>query len=172
MEGSKPRWISYFSFIPEHYAYVGTELLSFKNGLGYSHNSNNVNRCTFYGVKYKQQINWYSNALPLAKKIFRMLGIKSNKKWDVPILLIEADASYTRGMKSKIPATRFELKEGQFYSDYLNNMLTTSSAESVLDLFNGDTLRGNYLKHQIENLEDVEVWILECEVGYDASNKY
>jgi hypothetical protein len=51
-------------------------------------------------------------------------------------------------------------------------MNTTSSIDSVLDLFNGDELRGYALKHQMENMEDGEVWIMEGATSFDASNKY
>lgn len=172
IEGSKPRWISFYSFIPDHYSSLGTTLLSFSGVKGYRHNSNNVVRSNFYGTKYKQQINWYSNANPILKKVFKVLGIKSNKAWDVPLIIIEPDATYTRGMQSLLKPNHFELKEGEFSASYLNNMKTTSNTPSVLDLFNGDELRGYYLKHQMENLEDAEVWVLESRVGWDLSNKY
>ena len=172
IEGVKPRWISFFSFIPDHYESFGVTLLSFKIAIGYKHNSNNVNRCTFYGVKYKQQINWYSNAASIIKKVFKVLGLKTNKAWDVPVILIEPDATYTRGMKSLLKTSHFALKEGEFSAAYLNNMKTTSNVDSVLDLFNGDELRGNSMKHQMENLENGEVWIMEGAVGFDASNNF
>jgi hypothetical protein len=172
IEGSKPRWISFYSFIPDHYSSLGTTLLSFSGVKGYRHNSNNVVRNNFYGTKYKQQINWYSNANPILKKVFKTIGLKSNKAWDVPLIIIEPDATYTRGMQSLLKPNHFELKEGEFSASYLNNMKTTSNTPSVLDLFNGDELRGYYLKHQMENLEDAEVWVLESQVGWDLSNKY
>ena len=172
IEGAKPRWISFYSFIPEHYESFGSALLSFKDGIGYQHNSSNVNRTTFYNVKHKQQINWYSNVVPIIKKIFRSIGVKSNKAWSIPIILIEPDASYPNGMLSKLNTNHFELKEGQYFADYLNNMKTTSSSASVLDLFNGDTLRGYYLQNQMENIENAEVWLLSTEVSFDQSNKF
>jgi hypothetical protein len=172
VEGAKPRWISFFSFIPEHYESFGSTLLSFNGGKGYKHNSNNVTRTTFYGVKFGQKINWYSNAAPIIKKVFKVLGLKTNKPWDVPVILIEPDSTYTRGMKSLLKPNHFELKEGEYSAAYLKNMNTTSSIDSVLDLFNGDELRGYALKHQMENMEDGEVWIMEGATSFDASNKY
>jgi hypothetical protein len=172
IEGAKPRWISFYSFIPDYYSSLGTTLLSFSGVKGYKHNSNNVVRANFYGTKYKQQINWYSNANPILKKVFKVLGIKSNKAWDVPLIIIEPDATYTRGMQSLLKTNHFELKEGSFSAAYLNNMKTTSNTPSVPDLFNGDEMRGFYIKHQMENLEDAEVWVLESQVGWDLSDKY
>jgi hypothetical protein len=170
LESEKPRWVSFYSFIPEHYQSFGTALLSFKNGLGYKHNSSNVNRATFYGVKYKQQVNWYSNANAIFKKVFKSLAIKSNKAWDVPLIIIEPDATYTRGAQSLLKPNHFSLKEGVYYAPYLNNMLTTSSSPLIKDLINGDNLRGYYLKHQMENMENAEVWLLDGEVNYIPSN--
>jgi hypothetical protein len=172
IESEKPRWISFYSFIPDHYESFGTTLLSFKNGLGYKHNSINVNRCTFYGVKYKQQVNWYSNLIPTIKKVFKSIGIKSNKAWSIPVILIEADASYPRGFLSKLNTNHFTLKEGVYCASYLNNMLTKSSTPSNVELLNGEFLRGNYIKHQMENSENVEVWLLEAHVNTVMSNTY
>jgi hypothetical protein len=172
VEGAKPRWISFYSFIPDHYESFGTALLSFKNGAGYKHNSINVNRGTFYGVKYKQQVNWYSNLMPTIKKVFKSIGIKSNKAWSVPIIIIEADATYPRGFLSKLNTNHFTLKEGVYSASYLNNMLTKSSTPSNVELLNGEFLRGYYIKHQMENLENGEVWIMSVDVNTVISNTY
>lgn len=170
IESDKPRWLSFFSFIPEHYERIGKYMISFNLGIGYKHNSSNVNRCTFYTVKYKQQINWFMNSA--VQLLFKALAVKSNKPWSVPTIYIEPNSTYTRGMLSKLNTNHFITKEGNFYAPYLNNMLTVSNTPNNLYLINGDKLRGFTIKHSMENMQNVEVWIFETEVYFDPSNRY
>jgi hypothetical protein len=170
IEGIKPRWISFFSFIPQLYVSSGSFFASF-NSMGlYQHNYNN--RCIFYGVKYKQQIDLYFNSNAAIKKLFKAIGIKSNKAWSVPVISIEADSSYPRGQLSKLNTNHFVLKEGDYFAELLNNMLTTSNTASNLDLVEGDKLRGYAVKLQLENTENSEVWLLALEIQYEPSNLY
>jgi hypothetical protein len=173
LEGERPRWISFFSFIPQNYLSMGNFFASFKgDNFLWKHNSTNVARCNFYGVKYDQQINIIFNKAGAVKKLFRNIGLKTNKRWSIPTITIEADESYPRGFLSKIPAGRFKLKEGDMFSEYLKNMLTHSSTPSNLDLINGNELRGFYIKHELVNSEDEETWILGVQIGFDVSNNY
>lgn len=173
LEGERPKWISFFSFVPQNYLSMGNFFSSFigDNSI-WKHNSTNVSRCHFYDVKYDQRINLIFNKAGAVKKLFRNIGLKTNKRWSIPTITIEADESYPRGFLSKIPAGRFKLKEGDMFSEYLKNMLTHSSTPSNLDLINGDELRGFYIKHELLNSEDDECWILGAQIGFDVSNNY
>jgi hypothetical protein len=184
LDGEQPRWISFFSFIPACYLYFGNWFATYVSLFVrypdfyqwfptlWKHNSNSVVRCNFYGVKHKQQINIIFNENAATKKIFRNIGIESNKKWDIPAITIEPDSSYFRGFLSKIPVGRFILKEGKFWANYLKNMLTRSNTPSNLDLINGDEIRGLYIKHELVNSEDEEVWLLGVQIDFDVSNNY
>jgi hypothetical protein len=173
LEGERPKWISFFSFVPQNYLSMGNFFSSFigDNSI-WKHNSTSVARCSFYGVKYDQQINLIFNKAGAVKKLFRNIGLKTNKRWSIPTITIEADESYPRGFLSKIPAGRFKLKEGDMFSEYLKNMFTHSSTPSNLDLINGNELRGFYIKHELVNSEDEETWILGVQIGFDVSNNY
>ena len=138
----------------------------------WQHNSNNVSRCSFYDTTYPQQINIIFNKNAAIRKIFRSIGISSNKKWNIQKISIEPDSTYTRGFLSKIPAARFILKEGKFWASYLKNMLTHSNTASNLDLINGDELRGLYIKHELTNSEYGECWLLGVQIGFDISDNY
>ncbi len=170
LENEKPRWISFYSFVPDLYINIGKYLMSFKDNYGNKHNSTNVPRCEFFLSKYKQQVNWYSGSFN--RKIFKSIGIKSNKAWLFPSITIEADASYPRGFLSKLNTNHFILKEGVYSASYLNNMLSTSNVAKIIDLINGNKMRGFYIKHQMENNENGEVWVLEAHVDSDISNNY
>jgi hypothetical protein len=174
VEGVRPRWISFFSFIPSSYISSGTFFASFSadmNGL-YKHNSDAVARCTYFENKYNQQINLNYNNNAAIKKLFKAIGLKSNKAWSIPTISIESDSSYPRGQLSKLNTNHFVLKEGDYFSDFLNNMLTTSNTPSNLDLVEGDKLRAFAMKLELVNREDGEVWLLACEIIYDPSNLF
>lgn len=173
LEGERPKWISFFSFVPQNYLSMGNFFSSFigDNSI-WKHNSTSVSRCHFYDVKYDQRINIIFNKAGAVNKLFRNIGLKTNKRWSIPTITIEADESYPRGFLSKIPSGRFKLKEGDMFSEYLKNMLTHSSTPSNLDLINGDELRGFYIKHELVNSEDEETWILGVQIGFDVSNNY
>ena len=51
-------------------------------------------------------------------------------------------------------------------------MYTGSSVGSNLNLINGDRLRGNYIKLQLENSQNAEVWFLSLSVNWEPSNHY
>jgi len=163
------KWVGMFSFIPENYARSGQVMLSFENGNALMHNSDAVARCTFNGVKYPQVVNWYSNDRGGVKKIFRALRINSNVAWSIDNVTIEPDATYARGMQSKIDKKLFKLKEGHFEAHYMRNMLTKNGSASMLQLVNGDELRGYFVKNEMSNTSDDEVWLLDIEVNYQDS---
>jgi hypothetical protein len=172
IDGQRPYWCSFFSFIPQLYINYGTFFGSWASRTIWVHNSDAVARCTFYGVKYNQQINFNFNINAAIKKIFRSLGIKSNKAWNVSEVSIESDSSYINGCLSEIPVGRFVLKEGEFWAPYMKNKLTHSSTPSILDLINGDEIRGDYAHHKLTNSENGEVWIMGIIINYDISNQY
>jgi hypothetical protein len=166
------KWVSFYSFTPRMYCSSGLYFGTLdSNNLGFwKHNDTNVNRCTFYGDKYKQEISWYSNVNTILKKLYRSIGIKSNKSWSVTSISSEIDSTSIRGILSKLNSNHFELKEGKYYAGYLKNMYSTSNTASNLDLINGDDLLSFYLKHEMENSENGEVWLLSIEHVYDVQN--
>jgi hypothetical protein len=172
IEGITPRWVSFFSYTPKMYSSIGNYLLSFIGVNGWKHNSTSVARCNFYGTKYIQNVRWIFNAMPILKKLFRSVGIRSNIAWNVNSINIEPDATYKRGMLSKLDPTKFTLKEGEFWASYNKNMLTTSGIPSNIDLVNGDALRGYYIKHEMTNNSDNETWLLNTQVEYELSNRF
>jgi hypothetical protein len=117
-------WPSRYSFSPEMMVGLNNNLYSFKNGDIYVHDSDNVDRCEFYGVKYPCTITTEFNVNPLDKKVFETIHIDSDVAWDADL---DTDLSIGR-----IEAASFEKKEGDFfaYVRQLDNL--TIDAENAL----------------------------------------
>jgi len=69
---------------------------------------------------------------------------------------IPATLNYPNGMESRVPEARFEKEEGVLRSNYLCNMKSTSATAKVIDLFNGDNLRGYIIYNDLEGDETEE----------------
>jgi len=158
----KKRWDSFFSFVPEHYGRVGeTKFISFTSGALYEHNHSTPNRCTFYGIKYGQQIHIISNPTPRYNKQFNSIEIASNRRWTMPdddSIVVTPDETYPYGMQSKLRAGDFEEYEGDYRASFLGDLLTGGGAVSNdYYLYNGRALRGRELLMKLQNQEDGEV---------------
>jgi len=158
----KKRWNSFFSFVPEHYGRIGeTKFISFTSGALYEHNHSTPNRCTFYGVKYGQEIHIVSNPNPRFNKQFNSIEIVSNRQWTMPdddSIVISADETYPYGMQSKLRAGDFEEYEGDYRASFLGDLLTGGGATpNDYYLYNGRELRGRELLMKLENQENGEV---------------
>jgi hypothetical protein len=69
-------WSSFFSFLPEQFAYIQLQLYTFKDGKMYKHEAGPVN--TFYGVKYPSRIEVIFNAEPNMQKIANFISQESD----------------------------------------------------------------------------------------------
>ena len=122
---------------------------SWLDGVLYRHNSDNVPRCYFYGDQKGCAVRVVSNAVPTIKKYFNALALHTNRAWEVPSIEIPADATYKRGMISYLSSAWFKLKRGVFYSAFKRNMKTKQDTETVVDLYNGDKLKGYYMEFDL-----------------------
>jgi hypothetical protein len=72
-------------------------------------------------------------------------------------------------MSSKIPANRFKRREGFIRAEFLRNMNTTSSTDSVLELLKGEELRGEYAYMILKNTSTEQVKLFAIEVNMSSS---
>lgn len=132
-------WVSRYSFEPEMMVGLNNNLYSFKNGDIYVHDSDNVDRAEFYGVKYPVTVTTEFNINPLDKKLFKTIHIDSDFPWD-------ADLDTDLGI-GRIEAASFEKKEGDYFSwirqldsltiDAENALNTSTQGVGVVDTFAG-----------------------------------
>lgn len=101
-------WVSRYSYQPDMMLGLDSTLYSFKNGNIYIHNSTNVDRGEFYGVKYPASVTTTFNESPFDVKMYKTLSLDSDDTWD---------ASYVTDLNSgSILNTSFELKEGNYFA--------------------------------------------------------
>lgn len=161
------RWISFFSFIPELYFNDLNQFFTYKTGAIYTHNDSTVNRCTFYGTKNAREYTIYANQDFYMPKIYFNLSLFSNNDgWSVPEIIIEPNPNYPNGMKSRINENKFIFHDGVLYADFLRNLLTTSSTESLIDLINGDQLRGEVMALKLSESNNNETNLYQADITF------
>jgi hypothetical protein len=166
-------WKSKYSFVPEFYGRIGNVLVSFKNGELWRHNSNNVDRCSFYGVKYPQQVRFVSNIDLLKAKVWQNIAVYSNKVWHTPDngIVIPATDDYPNGMVSRLKANKFKHKQTIFYADFMRDINTPNLTNPLTAIVNGRKLMGQVLDITLENNHDDEVVLFEVIVEADGQEK-
>lgn len=71
-------WSTQYSFVPENIQSVGTEMITFKSGELWLHNSNNT-RNNFYGTQYKSRIMSLTRNAPSLVKSFDSISFETNQ---------------------------------------------------------------------------------------------
>jgi len=171
------RWFSFYSFIPEMYGRIGGGYFtSFRDGQLYLHNQD-VNRCTFYGEKFKQIIKITSNKNPNIVKVFDAIGVKPMKAstWEAPVsgdIEVEVYGMYPNNMISRLKSAIFDVEEGEGWSEFLRDMRSTSGTANVTDLYNGRELRGYSLSIKLENSDNDEVNLFVVQINSTRSYAY
>ena len=134
----------------------------------YIHNSNST-RNNLWGTQRDSIIEVVANESPNIKKTFEAMAVHSNDPWDVNYINISVDGTYTSGMQSKLPESRFRLIEGVYCANYMRNMKTYGSSASNLDLVRGELLRGYYARHRLVNDSTSEVNLFKVDVSGNIS---
>lgn len=167
------QWISFYTFVPELYGNIGEQkFLSFKNGDIYLQNSDDVNRCTFYGQKYMQEVEVVSNEMPNKVKIYDYIEIDSNKKWSAPdndSIKLPANLTYPNGMQSRLKEGQFKVQEGKLRAYFLRDMLTANGTPNAFYLHTGRLLRGDYITVRLENSHNEKTILSSVEIGSTLS---
>ncbi len=76
---------SFYTYSPESIAGMNNRLYTFNGGNVYMHNSNNVDRNTFYGVRNDSTMTTVFNQAVLDNKIFKTINIEGTDAWEVEL---------------------------------------------------------------------------------------
>ena len=101
-------WTSEFTFVPDSGLSLNNRFYTFNNGRLWEHNSENVDRNTFYGITGDTIIKFVFNEAPSAVKNFKTLGYEGAGEWDATL--------ETNIEKGEVQAGWFMEKEGKEYS--------------------------------------------------------
>jgi hypothetical protein len=133
----------------------------------YIHNSDEVDRCNFFGEQKDFKVGVVMNEQPQDTKILDSLGIYTNGEWEVESVTIPADQNYPDGMASFVPKSFFKKREGVLYSEFLRNTKTSSSTASAIEALTGESLRGNaaYIILKNTSTAKVEIWMVSLKLS-------
>lgn len=145
------------------------DLISFIDDDLYIHNDN-VNRGSFYGASKIVKINIIMNDRPEFTKVLDSLTINSNDgTWVVTAIDIPPTHMYPNGMSSKIPNEVFTKRENGMHAEFLRNMKTSSAVDSLLELREGEELRGQTATLTLENSTTTEVVLFDVLINMSPS---
>lgn len=131
-------WTSYFDYLPDFMGSLGQELITFKNGIPYLHNSG-TDYSNYYGVQYNGELQVVFNQQPSESKLYNTVAIEGTDAWDIPLITV-FDGVTTQ--ESSLVASDFDLYEGKYRAWFLMDVLTPNVQNP---LFDGDYLRGRYV---------------------------
>ena len=152
------RWIGFYDFMPEYYAKINNQFLSFKDGQMWIHNTN-PNYGQFYGVDYPCKFILLINENFNKEKIFESMSIESNGAWT-------AKATNMKGQLTTLTLTNFTQQEGVFYANFLKDENSYVEAGKVA-LIHGDDIRDKSLYLELENSDNTYVIIDFVNVAYE-----
>jgi len=128
-----------------------------------------VERVNFFGEHKDVYMSVVANENPNMVKILDSLGIHTDGEWEVTSVIIPKTLNYPNGMSSRIPLGKFKKREGIWRAEFLRNMQTTSSTDSVLELLRGEPLRGRAAYLVLRNVQTTEVKLYAISVAMTTS---
>lgn len=173
------RWVSFYNFAPDLYGKIQNKFISFPDRYTYLnggdlfiHDSLDVNRCTFYGDKYKVVIKMVFNKNHQAVKVYNSMEQNSNQVWDIGMnnsIKIRTSDKYPNGMQSRLKSALFDNIEGMYYANFLKDMLTDGSTPELYHLFNGRDLRGSTIELNMTSSDNDQVRLVSVTVNSQTS---
>ena len=136
----KKRWTTFYSFTPECYGILGTELFSFNNGAIYVHDKN-ATRNNFYGTQYKTKVTPVFNINPELVKVWNACTLKTKQAdngndWSAPIIRND------NGQLSRLRKGAWVKKEENWYAYFKRDLNTVAVTDPIV---NGRALRSSSL---------------------------
>jgi len=129
-----------------------------------------VARANFYGEQKDVYVGVVANENPNVTKLLDSIGIHTDGEWEVTSVTIPKSLNYPNGMRSRIPINRFKRREGVYRAEFLRNMNTTSSTDSVLELMNGEPLRAECAYIILKNTQTTQVKLYMVDINMTSSN--
>jgi hypothetical protein len=165
------RWVGFLDIQPTGYGYGYNSLLSSEsiNGNIYTHNYDDADRCNFYGDQKNFEIEFIGNIMPGIRKVFNAMHIHATTAFDVPSITVSTDSTNNNGQKSKLTSNNFNLKDGVYESNILNDMTTTDDTERTNELYTGDRMRGYSLKFKLQSSSSSEFELFKVDLFVEPS---
>lgn len=145
-------WSTFYSYLPDYLSSNGLDIVSFKAGALYKHNTNAV-YANYYGVQYKPKLWFYCNVAPSNVKVFEAMSLEALDAWAATIETPITDEN-PAGQTTALLDTNFDLIEGVWYSEILKDDNTPNIVAIPAILpnarFEGNVMRGVYALIKLE----------------------
>lgn len=171
-EGStEKKWMGERSGLPELMIKFVDKMFMLKNGALWLCNNNPI-RNNFFGVQYTSQIGFYINTNPTQVKLYYSMRQKSNKPWIMPdnedIVILPVDKK-PLGMKSRLKKKKFIYDKGDWFADFLRNVLDPRFDTELDALMGGEELMGSIMRLNMINSDTVEVILFTADVEHSPA---
>ncbi len=127
------KWSTFYSYVPETISTSGINIVTFKNGNLYKHNTNSL-QANFYGVQGVADIWSIVNIEPSKVKILEAISEETNDAWAVTSI------TTPNGQLSNLVVADFEEKENNQYAFVWRDQNTPNLVAGTA-LFEGDPMR-------------------------------
>lgn len=151
-------YTSFYEYAPEWVSSAEGNVISFKNGVLYVHDSTTY--CNYYGTQYKPSVSLVFNDMETIKKRYNTITLLANKVWSAST---NGDITTNLGQSSSLQASDFISKDDKWHAAFRRD------ASSTGGLYNGNVLKGGWAKIKLQpvngnefvNLYYIELNILE-----------
>jgi hypothetical protein len=132
-------WSSFYSYNPENMCNANDDMVSFKNGRVWVHNTGQY--ANYYGTQYVASLKAVSNAAPSETKVYETFTVEGTQAPNVPSIQSSLQQN------SQLTPQMFRLYEGKYYTNFKRDLGTVGVQ---FPLLNGNRLRGRWLVMNIE----------------------
>ena len=151
-------YTSFYDYAPEWITSAEGNVISFKNGQLYVHDSTTY--CNYYGSQYKPSVTLVFNDVETIKKRYNTMTLLANKVWAPDT---NGDIATNLGQSSSLQSTDFIAKDDKWHVAFKRD------ASSTGGLYNGNVLKGGWAQIKLKpvngnefvNLYYIELSILE-----------
>jgi hypothetical protein len=136
-------WNSFYSYVPDFLDNAGMNLITWKDGQLYLHDSNSANQGEFYGEDLDSQLTIVSNQHPETIKLFKNVKLLTNDTYGDSDWSTTPDGVNTSTEQvSELISDDFAYKENSMTAGFLRDSNTPNEDYPLLD---GERLRGRWL---------------------------
>lgn len=156
-------YTSFYDYNPEWIMCAENLIVSWKNGVLYTHDSSTY--CNFYGVQYKPSVTLVFNQYQQLKKRYNTITLLANKVWAPSTA---GDIITNLGQSSSLQASDFLFKDDKIHAAFKRD--TSSSG----GLYNGNVLKGNWAQIKLQPVngnEFVNLYYIELNILEPAFNR-
>lgn len=140
------RWTSTYRFVPDWYGKIGDVLITFKNGILYTHDDT-ANVSTFHGISYTSWFSFPSNQYPFMVKRYQGMSVETDEVPDY--VYLRTELPHVQG--TDLEASEFSTLEGLPYGSFLKDAMSPNTGGTrYMKQLRGDDMVGRFGKILIE----------------------